>query len=463
VTTSVKQEAPHPTTDAADALRELRAREFSRLDADGQVYVDFTGGGLYAASQVTRHGALLGGGVFGNPHSLSPSSVRAGAVVEAARQRVLAYFRADPAEYVAIFTANASNALKLVGESYPFTAASHFLLTFDNHNSVNGIREFARAHGAATTYIPLGPDLRVEVAALEAALSNRDPSAGNLFAFPAQSNFSGVQHPLEWIDRARGAGWDVLLDAAAFVPTNRLDLSVWHPDFVTLSFYKMFGYPTGVGALIARRTALARLHRPWFAGGTISVASVQADRHLLAPGGAAFEDGTVDYLGIPAIEFGFDVLDQVGVEAVHDHVATLTGRLLDGLNSLRHANGAEALHIFGPTTGAQRGATVALNFYRADGTLIDHREVETRAAAHRISLRTGCFCNPGAGEAALHLTRSEIDRCFPTDPDGGGFEPFRQCIDPQKGTGAVRISFGIASNVADVDRVLEFARSIVQA
>lgn len=37
----------------------------------------------------------------------------------------------------------------------------------------------------------------------------------------------------------------VLLDAAAYIPTNRLDLSVVKPDFVTMSFYKVFGYPTG--------------------------------------------------------------------------------------------------------------------------------------------------------------------------------------------------------------------------
>jgi selenocysteine lyase/cysteine desulfurase len=91
-----------------------------------------------------------------------------------------------------------------------------------------------------------------------------------------------VQHPLEWIERAHAHGWDVLLDAAAFVPTNRLDLSVHHPDFVSLSFYKLFGHPTGVGALIARRSALAKLERPWLAGGAIAIASVQADRDLLA-------------------------------------------------------------------------------------------------------------------------------------------------------------------------------------
>jgi selenocysteine lyase/cysteine desulfurase len=55
----------------------------------------------------------------------------------------------------------------------------------------------------------------------------------------------------------------------------------------------MFGYPTGVGALIYRHEALGVLRRPWFAGGTITVASVQGEGwHHLAPGHAGFEDGT---------------------------------------------------------------------------------------------------------------------------------------------------------------------------
>ena len=48
----------------------------------------------------------------------------------------------------------------------------------------------------------------------------------------------------------------MLLDAAAFVPTNRLDLRVVTPDFVAVSFYKMFGYPTGVGCLLIRNATL---------------------------------------------------------------------------------------------------------------------------------------------------------------------------------------------------------------
>ncbi len=155
---------------------------------------------------------------------------------------VLRFFRAPTDEYVAIFTPNATGALRLVGEAYPFRAGDRFLLTFDNHNSVNGIREFARARGVETTYVPsVAPELRVDEALLPRYLIDVGGEHNNLFAYPAQSNFSGVQHSLAWIEQAHQHGWDVLLDAAAYVPTNGLDLSRVKPDFVALSFYKMFG------------------------------------------------------------------------------------------------------------------------------------------------------------------------------------------------------------------------------
>lgn len=443
-------------------LDALRAEEFSRLDDQGHIYLDYTGGGLYADTQVRRHAELLLGGVFGNPHSTNPTSFAATELVEKCRRHVYKFFNASPEEYAVIFTANASHSLKLVGESYPFEPGDRFLLTFDNHNSVNGIREFDRAHGAKTIYVPLQPpDLRVEEEVLEGHLADIEPGRHGLFAYPAQSNFSGVQHPLEWIEKAQSMGWDVLLDAAAFVSCNRLDLSRWHPDYVALSFYKMFGHPTGVGALIARYSALEKLHRPWFAGGTIEVASVQADRYVLSPGAAAFEDGTANYTSIPAVDFGLDLLEKVKVETVHDRVMTLTGALIDELVTLRHANGRALIQLYGPASTEGRGGTVTVNFHDADGQVIDHTVIEDRANARNISLRTGCFCNPGAGEMAMGISRDEMLTCL----DHGGrqmtYDDLRRCID-KKSTGAVRVSFGIASNAADVRAFLDLARSFCE-
>ena len=77
--------------------------------------------------------------------------------VEATRAQILEFFRASPEEYEVIFTPNATGALRLVGESYPFGPGGRYLLTFDNHNSVNGIRQFARASGASVTTCPSPP------------------------------------------------------------------------------------------------------------------------------------------------------------------------------------------------------------------------------------------------------------------------------------------------------------------
>src|SRR5437870_5397380 len=106
-----------------------------------------------AEPQLSDHIALLRESVFGNPHSQNPTSAAMTKLVDQARAAVLDFFGASPEEYVAIFTPNATGALRLVGEAYPFRPGDRFLLTFDNHNSVNGIREFARAHGAETTYV----------------------------------------------------------------------------------------------------------------------------------------------------------------------------------------------------------------------------------------------------------------------------------------------------------------------
>ncbi len=451
----------YPTFASTRRVDDLRATEYARLDALDHVYLDYTGGGLYAESQLQQHIDLLHGHVFGNPHSSNPTSLAMTELVEHARHYVLEYFNAPPDEYVVIFTSNASGALKLVGESFPFGTGDHFLLTFDNHNSVNGIREFARACSADVTYVPVTlPDMRVDETQLAQLFELARPGGNNLFAYPAQSNFSGAQHPLDWVARAHAAGWTVLLDAAAFTPTNCLDLGEVKPDFVPLSFYKMFGYPTGIGCLLARREALARLRRPWFAGGTITVASVQGDKHYLAAGEAAFEDGTINYLNIPAVEIGLKYLQAIGIDLIHERVRCLAGWMLDNLLALRHRNGKPLVRLYGPTDTQRRGGTLTLNFYDVAGHVIDHRFIEQQANQVHISLRTGCFCNPGAGEIALGISKPELAACFSQPNERLTLDDFRLCIDG-KATGAVRLSVGLASNFTDVQCAIQFAAGLV--
>ena len=436
-----------------DFFAELRRRDFSRLDALGHVYLDYTGAGLYAESQVRAHADFLCGSVLGNPHSRNPTSLASTVQVEETREKVLAYFNADPELYEVVFALNASAALKLVAEAYPWEPGVRFLMTADNHNSVNGMREYATARGAEVAYVPLGPELRV--ADLEAHLACEDCTKPNLFAFPAQSNFSGVKHPLEWIETARAHGYHTVLDAAAFVPTNRLDLSACAPDFVCLSFYKMFGFPTGVGALLARKNVLGELHRPWFAGGTVRFVSAQNQVALPHVTGRAFEDGTLNYLGIAAAGAGLDYLSEIGVERINAHVMRLTALMLDRLKGLHHSGGAPMVRIYGPETLDRRGGTIAFNLLNPEGELVDFRVVEERANAASLSLRTGFFCNPGAAEFAFEYECDDAFRCIKTlTPETFTLQQFADCMSDQA-VGAVRVSVGIASNEADVERLAE--------
>jgi len=450
--------ASHPDYATTFALDDLRTTQYSRLDAQDQVYLDYTGGGLHAASQVHEHAQMLSEQVLGNPHSASPSSMEMTRRVEQARAAVLEYFNGT-GDYTAIFALNASGALKLVGESYPFSPGGKLLLTADNHNSVNGIREYARCKGVAVTYAPLTrPELRIDQSAMQSLLEQADPTQANLMAFPAQSNFSGVKHALDLVARAQEKGWHVLLDAAAFVPTNRLDLQVVSPDFVVLSFYKMFGYPTGVGCLLVRNSTLKALRRPWFGGGTVNFATVQGQLHVLSKGEAGFEDGTLNYLGIPAVEIGLRHLQKVGIQTIQTRVNCLTDWLIRQLLALSHSNGRPMVRLYGPANMVMRGGTVTMNFYDPSGHLFDYRRIEELAGDAGISLRTGCFCNPGAGETAEDLSEEDMQVGIARAGADINLVRFSHALQERggKSAGAIRVSTGIASNFRDIERFLDF-------
>jgi len=445
------------TDRAARAARfeELRRREFGRLEANGITYLDYTGSGLYAASRVRAHAERLCGSVLGNPHSDSGPSTEATRIIEWTRADVLDFFDADPDVWTVVFAANASAAAKLVGEAFPFGEDSRLVLLQDNHNSMNGLREYARAGGAAVEYLPLDGELRLAGGGFPADRLGA-PAGPSLFAFPAQSNFSGVRHPLSLATEARRAGYSVMLDAAAYVPTSPLPLRSTDADFVCISFYKMFGFPTGVGALLARRESLAGLRRPWFSGGTVEWVTVETGRRRLLPSAEAFEDGTPNFLDIAAVSGGLELLREIGMEDIRAHVADLTVRLLESFASAETALGRPLVDLYGPRTIEGRGATVAFNLLDEAGGTIPYEEVERAARDAGIAVRGGCFCNPGASERAFGVDPTRTLACLESVPRGE-FHPRRlgDCLDGAP-VGAVRASFGIASTAADVDRLVDF-------
>ncbi|XP_064644455.1 molybdenum cofactor sulfurase-like [Lineus longissimus] len=293
-------------------------------------------------------------------------------------------------------------------------------------------------------------------------------SGNGLFVFPPQSNFSGQKYPLDWIGCVQncmmGCGscdrWYVALDAATFVATNPLDLSVWQPDFVVLSFYKMFGFPTGIGALIVKKTNAHLLQKAYFGGGTVLVNLSKERFHVPRPDLAErFEDGTIAFLDILALKHGFDTLAKIGgpMTTVSHHTYALAKHVFSHLRSMTHPNGAPVTELYTGTDFsniAKQGNIVNFNVLRSDGSYVGFSQVDRLAQIHNIHLRIGCFCNIGACQRFLGLTDQHVM---------DNFKAGHVCGDDMdlvngKPTGSVRISFGYMSTLSDTEAFLQFVR-----
>jgi len=428
-----------------------RHRELRRVARTGVAYLDYTGAALYPESVVRADARRLLRTVVGNPHSEHDASRTASADLAAARQALLAFLNASPDEYTVILTPNATGACRLVAEGFPFRDGSVLLVAADNHNSVNGIREYARAAGAAVRTIGLDSDLRLAGAGNGLAKPTAGPS---LFAYPAQSNFSGVRHPLDLVGAARDRGWTVLLDAASYLPTADLDLGRVQPDFVSLSLYKIAGYPTGLGALVARHEALERLRRPWFSGGTVRWVSIQHQRHRLFDAPEAFEDGTPPFLAAASVPGALAAVTAPGRERLSRHLVCLTNRLLTGLEAQRHASGRPLAAIHGPRDTDARGATVAVSILDCNGRAVPYWLVEQLAREAGLAVRGGCFCNPGCAEAAFDFPSGRTHDCLERLGTSFTIPAFASCLGDRT-VGAIRVSMGLGSIAADVDRFLD--------
>ena len=278
----------------------------------GVTYLDHAGATLYSSRQLEDHMKDLSSSLYSNPHSGSPSSTQTTALVDSTREIVLRHFNTTSDQYKVVFTAGCTAALSLLSHAFPWEGegsspahpCSMFCYLDDNHTSVVGMREVARKNGARTMCVSVG-DLQPQPHPISAAQphppSAAEPHPPHLFAFPAQSNFSGFKYPLSWCwdipsgrvvipssciearsseAQAEHGRWYVVLDAASFASTSPLDLSLATPHFVTLSFYKLFGFPTGLGALLVRQDSAGILKKPYYGGGTVKATDSWTTFHV---------------------------------------------------------------------------------------------------------------------------------------------------------------------------------------
>ncbi len=210
-------------------LVHLRSTEYGYLDENRHVYLDHTGAGLPARRQLAIHAQRITSGCYGNPHSENPTSTASDQLLVRARHAVLRHFNADPDEYALIFTPNATGACRLVGEAYPFGPGTRFAADRRQpqlRQRRTGVRADARrrdrVHPAGHADMRV-PDEAVYPAMRQArALQHGVPAAFS----PTRAEQLHRRAAPAGVDRpAHEHGYDVLLDAAAYVPAGRLDLA----------------------------------------------------------------------------------------------------------------------------------------------------------------------------------------------------------------------------------------------
>ena len=441
-------------------IQRMRIEEYPMLKES--LYLDHAGTTLYSKTQMNRFHSDMVSNLYGNPHSMSPSSQKATQEVENVRIQALQFFGADPELFDLVFTSNTTAAIKLILEAFSGHEGGFWYgYHVDSHTSLVGLREASKMHRCFET------DGAVEDW-LDGRACEDEVSHLRLFAYPAQSNMNGRRLPLSWIPRIQSntslPKTYTLLDAAAYAATSPLRLNDTDsvPDFTVLSFSKIFGFPD-LGALIIKKDAAEVFkHRRYFGGGTVDmVLCVKENWHARKIGSPhdQLEDGTLPIHSILALRSALRTYHELfgSLERVAKHTHFLADRLLNSLTSLKHFNGKSACTVYKSDRSSYRdtssqGPIIAFNLQDQNGGWVSNSEVDKLASIKDIHLRTGGVCNPGGISSYLNLAAWEMR---------GNFAAGQRCgsendVMNGKPTGVIRVSLGAMSTIQDVDRFAAF-------
>ncbi|EAY83723.1 hypothetical protein OsI_38943 [Oryza sativa Indica Group] len=248
--------AMYPDYATTSDVDRLRVEHYSHLDAaapgggaGGRVCLDYCGFGLFDSGWDSSSSSFTLSELNANlsNHALY-GGAEAGTVENDIKERILEYLNVPASEYALVFTVSRGSAFRLLAECYPFETNRRLLTMFDHESqSVSWMAQSARAKGAKTrtawfrwpTLKLCSTELRKEIVGKRRG--RRRDSAVGLFVFPAQSRVTGAKYSYQWMALAQQNGWHVMLDAGALGPKDMdsLGLSLFRPDFIITSFYRL--------------------------------------------------------------------------------------------------------------------------------------------------------------------------------------------------------------------------------
>ncbi|KAF5376100.1 hypothetical protein D9615_007758 [Tricholomella constricta] len=482
--------------------------EYPSLYSSELVHLDHAASPPPPISAISSFSSSLMTNLYSNPHSHSPTQREVDKMRSRVMQALFCLGEREQERWDLVWTSGTSVSLKLVGEHFPWSSGAKYRYLKESHTSLVGIRGCALAAGAA-----------VESLDLDTFVHPREEEGSCvLHAYPAQCNVTGSRlglHPALIISsRGRKDNEALLVDAAAYLSTSPLDLGGLRyedaPDFVVGSFYKTYvrpilfilepkvryGYPTGLGLLLVKRSSARFLSSPkqaYFGGGAIDALSVSApywvnlrgdkrkarEREEVGVLHDRFENGTIPYLSVVALGCAMDAHQKLfspllsfadptaSLRAVSRHTQYLADHARREMNALIHWDGTPLVKVHkgeGSGRWIEDASTIAFTLYTPTPASrpIGHTHLLNLAAVANIHLRTGGLCNTGVLARISGLSDRELLELWETgrhtkvltrlfeEEFGGdtGYKPL----------GLARISFGACSSIDDVQKFVDFLK-----
>ncbi|XP_057811994.1 uncharacterized protein LOC131026226 [Salvia miltiorrhiza] len=439
----------------------IRAQEYYHFNLSNHVCLDYVGHGLFSYAQ-----KLLPASTSAPPpeerfFDFAYSSTNFTSYLlyggeeqefhAAAKRRIFRYMNVSEDDYSVVFTANQSSAFKLLAQSYPFGSQQNLVSLYDYDNEALQVMVEAagKRGGRPQSAVFSWPTLRVNSRKLRKILMNKNRG---LLAFPLQSRMSGARYSYQWMNLARENGWHVLLDASALAAKEMetLGLSLFQPDFLICSFFKIFGEnPSGFCCLFVKKSSISVLNQSSTNMGIINLVpprSSAIDEELHStPSSSSEEVPSSEIVEVHGnknalIEFrGLDHADTLGLILISSRLRYLVNWVVNALLSLRHphsGNGLPLVTLYGPRVRLDRGPALAFNVCDWKGEMVEPVLVQKLADRNNISLSIGFLKNICFGE-----DKKKMD-----------------C-----GVGVVSASLGMLTNFEDVYRFWAFVARFLDA
>ena len=336
---------------------------------------------------------------------------------ESARERIATFIGVRRSDEI-IFTKNATEGINLVAYSMGNAtysddpAAQRFRLgpgdeivvtEMEHHANLIPWQELCRRTGAILRWFKVTDDFRLDLSDLDDLINPRT----RVVAFTHQSNVLGTINPVQLlVAAAQKVGALTVLDACQSVPHQSVDLTELGVDFAAFSGHKMLG-PSGVGVLYGRYDLLAAMP-PFLTGGSM-IEQVFMDHATYAAPPARFEAGVPMTSQVVGLGAAVDYLQTVGMDAVAEHEAALTGYALQELSAV------SGVRIIGPSNTVDRGGAVSFlvdGVHAHDaGQIMDDAGVQVRVGHHcawPLHRRFGVAATVRAS-FAVYNTMGEVD------------------------------------------------------